>query len=46
MRRYQDKVSTLLEKKFNQLNSVTKVDSLLIADKDGVVTTQKAWKPL
>ena len=39
-----DKVSKLLEKKFNQLNSVTKVDSLLIADKDGVITTQKASK--
>lgn len=41
-----DKVSKLLEKKFNQLNSVTKVDSLLITDKDGVITTQKASKGL
>jgi signal transduction histidine kinase len=41
-----DKVSKLLEKKFNQLNSVTKVDSLLIADKDGVITTHKASKGL
>lgn len=41
-----DKVSKLLEKKFNQLNSVTKVDRLLIADKDGIITTQKASKGL
>ncbi|HEX7274185.1 MAG TPA: sensor histidine kinase [Nitrososphaeraceae archaeon] len=37
-----DKVSNLLEEKFNQLNSVTKVDSLLITDNEGVITTHKA----
>ena len=41
-----DKVSKLLEKKFNHLNSVTKVDSLLITDKNGVITTHKASKGL
>lgn len=37
-----DKVSNLLEEKFNQLNSITKVDSLLITDDEGVITTHKA----
>lgn len=37
-----DKVSNLLQEKFNQLNSVTKVDSLLITDNEGVITTHKA----
>jgi signal transduction histidine kinase len=37
-----DKVSNLLKEKFNQLNSVTKVDSLLITDNQGVITTHKA----
>lgn len=37
-----DNVSNLLEEKFNQLNSVTKVDSLLITDNEGVITTHKA----
>jgi signal transduction histidine kinase len=37
-----DKISNLLEEKFKQLNSVTKVDSLLITDNEGVITTHKA----
>ena len=37
-----DNVSNLLGEKFNQLNSVTKVDSLLITDNEGVITTHKA----
>ena len=37
-----DNVNNLLEEKFNQLNSVTKVDSLLITDNEGVITTHKA----
>lgn len=37
-----DKVSNLLEEKFNQLNSVTKVDSLLITDNEGIIATHKA----
>lgn len=37
-----DKVSNLLEEKFNQLNSITKVDSLLITDDEGVIATHKA----
>jgi signal transduction histidine kinase len=41
-----DKVSKVLEEKFNQLNSVTKVDSLLITDNEGIITTQKAAKGL
>jgi signal transduction histidine kinase len=41
-----DKVTKVLEEKFNQLNSVTKVDSLLIADNEGVITTHKASKGL
>ena len=39
-----DKVSKLLDEKFKQLNTVTKVDSLLITDKDGIITIQKASK--
>lgn len=41
-----DRVSKVLEEKFNQLNSVTKVDSLLIADNEGVITIHKASKGL
>lgn len=41
-----DKVSKVLEEKFNQLNSVTKVDSLLITDNEGVITIHKASKGL
>ena len=41
-----DKVSKILEEKFNQLNSVTKVDSLLITDNEGVITMHKASKGL
>jgi signal transduction histidine kinase len=37
-----DNVSNLLEEKFSQLNSFTKVDSLLITDSEGVITTHKA----
>ncbi len=37
-----DNVNNLLEEKFNQLNSVTKVDSLLITDNEGIITTHKA----
>ena len=37
-----DNVNNLLQEKFNQLNSVTKVDSLLITDNEGVITTHKA----
>ena len=41
-----DKVSKVLEEKFNQLNSVTKVDSLLITDNEGVITIHKASEGL
>jgi signal transduction histidine kinase len=41
-----DKVSKVLEEKFNQLNSVTKVDSLLITDNEGIITIHKASKGL
>jgi signal transduction histidine kinase len=41
-----DKLSKVLEEKFNQLNSVTKVDSLLITDNEGVITIHKASKGL
>lgn len=37
-----DNVNNLLEEKFNQLNSVTKVHSLLITDNEGIITTHKA----
>ena len=37
-----DNVNNLLVEKFNQLNSVTKVDSLLITDNEGIITTHKA----
>jgi len=41
-----DKVSKVLEEKFKQLNSVTKVDSLLITDNEGIITIHKASKGL
>jgi len=41
-----DKVSKILDEKFNQLNSVTRVDSLLITDKEGIITTHKASQGL
>ncbi|HSA73803.1 MAG TPA: hypothetical protein VLD84_07605, partial [Nitrososphaeraceae archaeon] len=41
-----DNVTKILEEKFEQLNSVTKVDSLLITDEEGVVTNQKVSKGL
>ncbi|RPJ25587.1 MAG: hypothetical protein EHM25_13230 [Nitrosopumilales archaeon] len=37
-----DRVSKVLQEKFNQLNSVTKVDSLLITDNEGIITIHKA----
>ena len=37
-----DKVSNLIEEKFRQLNSVTEVDSLLITDNEGIITSHKA----
>lgn len=37
-----DKVSDLIEEKFRQLNSVTEVDSLLITDNEGIITSHKA----
>jgi signal transduction histidine kinase len=41
-----DKVSKVLEEKFKQLNSVTKVDSLLITDNEDIITIHKASKGL
>lgn len=41
-----EKVSKILDEKFSQLNSVTKVDSVLITDKEDVVTVHKASKGL
>ncbi len=41
-----DNVTKILEEKFEQLNSVTKVDSLLITDEEGVITNQKVSKGL
>jgi len=41
-----DKVSKILDEKFNQLNSVTRVDSLLITDKEDIITTHKASQGL
>ena len=41
-----DKVNKLLDEKFKQLNSVTRVDSILITDEDGVIVIQKAWEGL
>jgi signal transduction histidine kinase len=41
-----DKVNKLLDEKFKQLNSVTRVDSILITDEDGVIAIQKAWEGL
>jgi hypothetical protein len=41
-----DRVSKVLQEKFNQLNSVTKVDSLLITDNEGIITTHKASEGL
>ena len=41
-----DKVNKLLDEKFKQLNSVTRVDSILITDEDGVIVIQKALEGL
>ena len=41
-----DNVTKLLEEKFEQLNTVTKVDSLLITDKEGIITNQEVSKGL
>jgi C4-dicarboxylate-specific signal transduction histidine kinase len=41
-----DKVDKILDEKFNQLNSVTSVDGLLITDKDGIIIVHKASKGL
>jgi basic membrane lipoprotein Med (substrate-binding protein (PBP1-ABC) superfamily) len=41
-----DKVGKILDEKFNQLNSVTRVDSLLITDKEDIITTYKASQGL
>ena len=41
-----DKVNKLLDEKFKQLNSVTRVDSILITDEEGVIAIQKAWEGL
>jgi signal transduction histidine kinase len=41
-----DNVTKILEEKFEQLNSVTKVDSLLITDEEGVITNQEVSKGL
>lgn len=41
-----DKVNKLLDEKFKQLNSVTRVDSILITDENGVIAIQKAWEGL
>ena len=41
-----DKVAKFLEEKFNQLNSVTKVDGLLITDKEGIITNHIASRGL
>lgn len=41
-----DKVDKIVDEKFRQLNSVTKVDGLLITDKDGIINVHKASKGL
>jgi len=41
-----DKVGKIVDEKFNQLNSVTRVDSLLITDKEDIITTHKASQGL
>lgn len=39
-----DKVEKIVDQKFKQLNSVTRVDSLLITDKNGIINIHKASK--
>src|SRR5687768_14548542 len=39
-----DKVEKIVDEKFNELNSVTKLDSLLITDKNGIINIHKASK--
>jgi len=41
-----DKLNNLVDKKFRQLNSVTRVDSIMITDKDGIINIHKALKGL
>ncbi len=40
------KLNNLVDKKFRQLNSVTRVDSIMITDKDGIINIHKALKGL
>jgi signal transduction histidine kinase len=39
-----DKVEKIVDEKFKELNSVTKLDSLLITDKNGIINIHKASK--
>lgn len=39
-----DKVEKIVDQKFKQLNSVSRVDSLLITDKNGIINIHKASK--
>jgi len=41
-----DKINNLLDEKFRQLNTVSRVDSVLITDENGIITTQNSWKGL
>ena len=38
---YGDRVVNLIEKRFNQINNITKIDGLFIADKDNIITYNK-----
>jgi signal transduction histidine kinase len=38
---YGDRVSNLIEKRFNQINNISKIDGLFIADKNNIITYNK-----
>ncbi|CAN5849160.1 hypothetical protein BH23THE1_BH23THE1_15360 [soil metagenome] len=38
---YGDKVASLIEERFNQINNISKVDGLFIADKNNIITYNK-----
>ena len=38
---YGDRVVNLIEKRFNQINNISKIDGLFIADKDNIITYNK-----
>lgn len=41
---YGDRVGNLIEKRFNQINNISKIDGLFIADKNNIITYTRYQK--